>query len=93
MGASTVFWVFVGFGCCGSLWVFLGSFCGLVGLFLCIQTTCVLKCALCFFNKIFLLIKLKKKKKKESLGKMEHESWLCLLMCFGGVLFAFDSNA
>jgi hypothetical protein len=36
MGASTELWVFVGFGCCVSLWVFLVSFCGLAELFLCI---------------------------------------------------------
>jgi hypothetical protein len=37
--ALGVCWVGVfdgGFGCCGSLWVFLDSFCGLAGLFLCI---------------------------------------------------------
>jgi hypothetical protein len=36
MGFLLNFGFYVGFGCCGSLWVFLVSFCGLAELLLCV---------------------------------------------------------
>jgi hypothetical protein len=46
LGVSSGFWVFGGFGFCACV----GS-CGLAG------CSCVLRSAFCFFNKVFLLIK------------------------------------